>query len=360
MITIGSGLLSIGGNAVTSEAPASTSPVSVSAEPVIQMFQGLQVTAIVRAGIQLGIFDQIANGKHQASSIAAAVGADERGTRILLDALAALGLLKRNDNYRLTPLADTFLVSSKPSYLGSFVDIQAHSRTWTAYERLAEAVRHGGTVLDQHAETPEWVFWETFAPSSLGVAAPASHVLTELLQGWAGQRESLEVLDIACGSGLYSLTLAAQHPIAQTTLLDWANVLARTKDNVERLGLRERTHFIDGDMFKVRLGGPYDLIIAGHIFHHFSERRCLELMRRLAEVLKPDGRLVIHEFISEPPPTDNPLPYLFSVTMLAQSREGEAHSIDTYRQLLHEAGFSPPNVHESQVMPSHFLITERA
>ncbi|MBV9029950.1 MAG: methyltransferase domain-containing protein [Pseudonocardiales bacterium] len=318
------------------------------------------MTAIIRAGVQLGVFDQIATGRDQAGSIAAAIDADERGTRILLDALAALGLLDTAEGYRLTPLADAFLVTSRPGYLGGMVNISAAPWTWTAYSHLAEAVRHGGTVLDHHAETPGHEFWEAFAPSSTGMAAPASRRLSELLRGWAAQRENLEILDIACGSGLYSLTLAAQHPTARATLLDWANVLELTQDNVEALGLRERTSFIEGDVFEVALGGPYDVIIASHILHHFSEQRCRELMSRLVTALKPDGRLVVHEFASGPCPADDPSPYLFSIVMLTWSREGEAHMLDTYRRLLHDAGFSPPEVHANQGMPTRFLIAERA
>jgi len=344
---------------VIDEGPTATPPASVSPEPLMQMIQGLQVTAILRAAVQLGVFDQIANGNDQASSIAVEIGADERGTRILLDALAALGLLDSINGYRLTPLADTFLVTSRPSYLGGMTNILAGPWTWTAYQRLGEAVRHGGTIMPEHAETPGWEFWETFAPSSTGIAGPGAQVLVQLLQGWSGQRENLEILDVACGSGLYSLTLAAQHPTARATLLDWANVLERTKDNVDRLGLRERSSFIDGDVFEVELGGPYDVIIASHIFHHFSEQRCLELMRRLAAALKPDGRLVIHDFVSGARPADDPFPYLFSVIMLGSTRHGEAYSLDTYRRLMHEAALSPPEVPQSQGMPSHLLISGR-
>jgi C-methyltransferase len=110
-------------------------------------------------------------------------------------------------------------------------------------------------------------------------------------------------------------------------------------------------------MFQVPLGGPYDLIIASHVFHHFSEQRCLELLRRLAEVLKPDGRLVIQDFVSGPQPAQAPFPYLFSVRMLTWTREGQAHSLDTYRKLLQEAGFFEPAVHASQALPSQVLIT---
>jgi ubiquinone/menaquinone biosynthesis C-methylase UbiE len=333
----------------------------VSPEPLMQMLNGLQVTAILQAGLQLGVFEQIAAGTNQADTVATAIDADERGTRILLDALTALELLHRDgENYRLSPLADAFLVSSRPSYLGGAVDIFAPPWAWSSHARLAEVVRHGGTILAEHAETPEHAFWETFAPSSVALAGPAGQMVVELLREWVGRRDQLKILDVACGSGLVSLPLTAQHPRAHTTLLDWANVLELTKDNIARLGLHERTNLIEGDMFQVPLGGPYDLIIASHVFHHFSEQRCLELMRRLAEALKPDGRLVIQDFVAGPQPAQAPFPYLFSVRMLTWTREGQSYSLDTYRRLLQQAGFSEPEAHSSQELPSQVLITGHA
>jgi C-methyltransferase len=109
-------------------------------------------------------------------------------------------------------------------------------------------------------------------------------------------------------------------------------------------------------MFQVPLRGPYDLIIASHVFHHFSEARCVELMRRLAAALKPDGRLVIQDFVSGPQPAQAPFPYLFSIRMLTWTREGQAYSLDTYQRLLHAAGFSAPDVHASDALPSQVLI----
>ena len=347
--------------APTTTSPAATPPAALSPEPLLQMAHGLEVTAILQAGVQLRVFDHIAAGKDQAGAIAAAIDADERGTRILLDALAALGLLERDNGYRLSPLADAFLVTGRPSYLGGLLDIFAPPWAWTSHQRLAEVVRHGGTMLEQHAETPEHEFWETFAPSSVGLALPNAQVLAELLRDWSRERESLQILDVACGSGLLSLTLAAEHPTARATLLDWANVLPRTRDNVDRLGLHERTSFIQGDVFTEPLRGPYDLILASHIFHHFSEERCLTLLRRLSEVLEPDGRLVIQDFVSGLlPPPEAPFPYLFSVRMLTWTREGEAYSLDTYARLLQEAGFSAPELHTNQGMPSSFLTAGRA
>jgi len=345
---------------MTSETLHADPAAAPSPEPLLQMIQGLEVTAILQAGVQLRVFDHVAEGKIRSSSIAAAIDADERGTRILLDALAALRLLERDDGtYRLSPMADAFLVTGRPTYMGGLLDIFAPDWVWTSHQRLAEVVRRGGTLLEQHAETPGHVFWETFAPSSTALAVLGGQAVADLVEKWSPERESVEILDVACGSGLLSLTVAARHPGARTTLLDWANVLSRTADNVDRLGLRERTAFIDGDVFTVPLGGPYDLVIASHLFHHFSEQRCLALMRRLAEVLKPNGRLVIQDFVSGLPPAEVPFPYLFSVRMLTWTREGESHSIDVYERLLRQAGFSAPEAHSVEGMPSQFLVADR-
>jgi C-methyltransferase len=341
-------------------ATQATEAPTVSPEPLMQMMQGLQATAILQAGVQLGVFDQIAAGKHDAASIAGAIGADERGVRILLDALAVLGLVEANGGYQLAPLADSFLVTDRPAYLGGMVSILAGEWAWTGYPRLADAVRAGKTVLDQDADTPGHSFWETFARSSTGVAATASALLAELLAPWAGRREQLDILDVACGSGLYSLTLAGQQDHARVTLLDWPNVLEITRGTAERLGLGERTSSIEGDVFEVPLGGPYDLVIASHIFHHFSAERCLALMRRLADALKPGGKLAINEFTAEGErPADEPFPRLFSVIMLVWTQEGDAHPVGMYRRLLEQSGFGPPEVHEGRGMPSRFLIAER-
>lgn len=338
---------------------AVTAETALSPDPLMEMMQGLHVTAILQAGVQLGVFDALATGHDDVGTVSAAIGASERGTGILLDALAAIGLVETNGGYRLAPLADAFLVTGRPTYLGAFVNIIDGEWAWTGYPRLAEAVRAGRSVLEEDAETPELTFWETFARSSPGIATPASHALAEVLAPWAEKRATLDVLDVACGSGLYGLTIAERFPQARVTLLDWPNVLAITRETVERKGLLERTSFIEGDVFGVPLGGPYDLVVASHIFHHFREERCLELMRRLATALKPGGKLAINEFAPAGSVTEEPFPRLFSVIMLVFTQDGLAHPVETYQRLLAEAGFSPPELHQGSGMPSRFLIADR-
>jgi hypothetical protein len=46
--------------------------------------------------------------------------------------------------------------------------------------------------------------------------------------------------------------------------------------------------------------------------------------------------------------------------MLTWTREGQSHSLDTYRRLLQDAGLTAPEVHASQEMPSQILISGQA
>jgi ubiquinone/menaquinone biosynthesis C-methylase UbiE len=340
---------------------ASAPDQAITPEPVMQALQGYQVSGILKAGIELGVFDQLAEGQTEPSAIASSIDADERGTRILLDALAAVGLLEPDgDSYRLTPVADAFLVRERPSYLGGMANILGSDWEWDGFRRLGDAVRRGGTLLEEHAEEPGHSWWETFARSIGGMATPAAEALAQFLAPWAEKRQPLDVLDLACGNGKYSATLATANEHARITLLDWPNVLEITRGFIAEAGLAERASYIEGNMFEVPLDGPYDLVIASHVFHHFSEERCVELLERLAKALKPNGRIAIQDFLAAgTAPAEEPFPRLFSVLMLVWTREGEAYPLETYERMLEATGFASPEVHQAPGSPSRFLVAER-
>jgi C-methyltransferase len=340
--------------------PPASNGAPPSPEPVMNMLQGLQVAGILKGGIELGVFDQIAAGHREAEPIAAAVGADERATRILLDALVAIGVLSGRDGYDLSPAADAFLVRNRPAYIGGAADIFTGTWAWENYGRIADVVRNGGTLMEEDAETPGHDFWTTFASSSTGIATPTTQALAETLEPWAQERDELAVLDVACGSGLYGLAIASKHPTARLTLLDWSNVLELARGNVARFGLEDRTTYIDGDAFEADLGGPYDLIVVSHFFHHFSEDRCRAALERFAAALKQGGRIAINEFTAAAEsPADDPFPALFSVVMLAWTRDGSAYPVSDYEAWLADAGFAAPEIHDGRGMPSRMIIAER-
>src|SRR5262249_16857602 len=130
-------------------------------EAIMQLFQGAQATALMAAGIDLGIYGAIAGGARTADQIAAAIKAPARSTGMLADALSVIGLLAKKDGgYSLSPVAAEHLVPGKPMYMGDIAGIFANPMFWAAYGKMADAVRNDGTTMPEHAETPKHPFWE--------------------------------------------------------------------------------------------------------------------------------------------------------------------------------------------------------
>jgi SAM-dependent methyltransferase len=325
-----------------------------------EMMQAYKQTSLLRAAVELGVFDALAKAPADAAEVAGRIGTDVRGTRILLDALAAIRLLElEDDSLRLSSVAAKHLVRDRPGYLGGMVHVMSSDWEWDALRDLAAAVRAGGTVMDVHAETPEYEYWEDFASYAATVAEPTANRTADVLEPWAAGRKSLDVLDVACGHGIYGYTIAERFPSAKVWSLDWPNVLPLAEGHARRMGVRDRVGFIPGDMFATPLGGPYDLVLVTNVTHHFSQAKVTELFGRLRGALRPDGRLVIVGFVSgDDPPAIDPAPYLFSVLMLVWTHGGEAHSVATYNSALDAAGFGPASVHRTE-LPFRILVAER-
>ncbi len=325
------------------------------------MMLAYKQTAVLGAGIELGVFQALAGGPADAGTVAARLGADARGTRLLLNALAALGLLDvSGDAFVLTAGARAHLVPGDAGYIGDMAKVMASRWEWDALTSLPEAVRSGGTVLDQHAETPEYRYWQDFAAHAGAVAGPTAETAAATLRDWATGRPRLDVLDVACGHGLYGFTLARQQPQAVVWSLDWPTVLPVTRRHAGRLGVADRIREIPGDMFTVPLGGPYDVVMITNVLHHFSEERATQLLRRAAAVTAPDGKIVLVGFtLDDQPPALDPEPHLFSILMLVWTFQGEVHSVPAYRRMLATVGFDDAEVARVAHLPLRVIVASR-
>jgi len=329
---------------------------------VFEMLLAYKTTAVLSAGIELGIFDTVAAGASTPAEIAERQHLDPRGTTILLNALVALGLLKSDGlSYHLSAGIEDSLVRGRPGYVGDMAKVMASKWEWDALRDLPAAVRSGGTVASENAETPGYKYWEDFAAHASAVASPAADVLADALGPWAAERERLNVLDMACGHGLYGYTLARRQPHALIWSLDWANVLPFARKRAEAMGITARVAMIGGDVFEVPLGGPYDVVMITNVLHHFSERRATELLRRAAATLADDGKIALVGFtVGGGPPVQDAAAHLFSILMLIWTSEGEVHSAQAYERMLADAGFVNIRLHPVPGLPLRVIVADWA
>src|SRR5215470_16311420 len=128
---------------------------------VFQSLTGYQQTAAMRAAIDLNVFTAIGQGAKSPSALANETGASERGLRMLCDRLVVDRFLSKDgDGYALTPTASLFLDRRSSGYVGDAVRFLTNPTIVEAFSRLTEAVRRGGTALEQEGTvTPDASVW---------------------------------------------------------------------------------------------------------------------------------------------------------------------------------------------------------
>src|SRR5690606_37787840 len=150
----------------------------------------------------------------------------------------------------------------------------------------------------------------------------------------------IKVLDVAAGHGIFGVTVAKHFPNAEVYAVDWANVLTVATENAEKFGVAGRHHLIPDSAFEVDLGGGYDVILNTNFLHHFDKDTCEAFMRKVAENLKADDRVMTLEFTPNDDRVSPPPAALFALIMLAATPSGDAYTFAELRAIFEAAGFS--------------------
>jgi SAM-dependent methyltransferase len=310
----------------------------ISPAQVLDDLQGQWRTWTLAAGAELGLFDHIAAGRRSVAEIAAATGAAGRGVERLLDALAGLGYLrKKGDGYALCPVAQKFLVSSSEFYIQGLAAFAMHmSQSW---QRLAAVVRSGHPVVDVDTEERGRELFPALVkhifPQSFNAANAAVGALP------ARSRSAIRsILDVAAGSGAWSIAFARAIPAARVTALDFSEVLKITREFADRFGVGDRFDYLEGNLREIDFGrARYDLVILGQILHSEGGRRARALVRKSCAALNKAGLLLIADFIPNDRRTGPPRPLLFGLNMLLHTEQGEVFTMKQIRGWLAESGF---------------------
>jgi ubiquinone/menaquinone biosynthesis C-methylase UbiE len=148
------------------------------------------------------------------------------------------------------------------------------------------------------------------------------------------------ILDVAAGSGAWSLAFAEALPDARVTVIDYPEVTLITRQFAERFGVGDKYKYIEGNLREVDFGrNLYDLVILGHIIHSEGENWGKKLIKKSYTALKDGGLLLIAEIIPNDKRTGPLIPLVFSLNMLLHTEQGDVFTMREYREWLKKAGF---------------------
>ncbi len=325
---------------------------------LFRSFIAYQLTAALRAAIELDVFTAIGAGAGTAAELARRSGAAERGVRILADYLVVQGFLTKTDGrYGLAPIAASFLDRTSPVCLAPAIGFLASPLLLDTFAVLTASVRSGRSAAGERAFEPDHPMWVEFARAMAPIAGMTAEMLAIRLDAGGGGHG--KVLDIAAGHGLFGIALARHDPGARIVALDWPAVLAVAAENARAAGVAHRFSTPPGSALEVEFGDGYDTVLLTNFLHHFDPAGCEKILRKVHRALAPGGRAVTVEFVPDESRVAPPEAAGFALVMLATTPAGDAYTFAEFGRLFRYAGFTRSELHQLEPSPQQLIVSRK-
>ena len=204
-----------------------------SQEAIMGLSRAFMESRVLLTGAELDLFTLAAAAPLTAEQIAERIGAERRALTILLDALAAMGLLvKRDGSYQTEPSAARLLAADSPDSILPI--IQHNIDLWERWGRLT------GKVAGQ--QRPDRSM-RAFIGAMHAIARPLAARIVKLVDP-AGARR---LIDVGGGSGSYTLAFLEAVPQMRATIFDQPEVIEMARERVSAAGMLERVALVAGD-----------------------------------------------------------------------------------------------------------------
>jgi 2-polyprenyl-3-methyl-5-hydroxy-6-metoxy-1,4-benzoquinol methylase len=240
-------------------------------------------------------------------------------------------------NYALTEESAAFLVTGKPSYHGAFF-LLTKEPMLSSWSKLDEVVKSGRSVQHINREQEGPSFFLRFVEDIFPIHYPGAKVLARAL-GAQSELAPISVLDLAAGSGVWSIAIAQQSPQVRVTAVDWPQIIPVTKKVTARYGLTDRYTFVAGDLHSANFGQGHSIATLGHVLHSEGETRSRRLLNKTFDAIAPGGTIAIAELLVDTKRRVALPALIFAVNMLVNSDEGDTFSFDEIRGWLQDTGF---------------------
>lgn len=326
----------------TAQQPATELPLHAQ---LIQLGTGHWVSKLIYTAAKLDIAGKLADGPKSADEIAGPMGLHAMSLHRFMRTLAGFGILASagDRRYGLTPLGET-LKTGAPGSARSTILTFCGPTFVRAFDRITDSLETGGTgfeaefgmpIFDYFAEHPDEA--SMFSESMVGFHGGETPAVAAAYD--FSKFETIVDVGGATGNMLSAILNRFDGP--KGVLYDMAHVVADAPALLTASGIADRVTIESGSFFESVPAGGHAYIVS-HIIHDWSEEQCLTILGNIRRAMKPDGKLLIVEFVL--PEDDTPhLGKLADMIMLVVPG-GQERTPAEYDELLTKAGFKMTRV----------------
>jgi predicted O-methyltransferase YrrM len=254
---------------------------------------GFMATQALVAALDLNLFGLLRDGPATSRALADRTGVRADRLEMLLTALVALALLiKEGDSYENAPAATKYLDPESPEFFGEYIRLQVGRQVYPHALHIGAALR-GAPVNLYGAVAADPDEAARFSHSQhVGSLGPA-HLLARKIDLASPQ----VMLDVAGGSGAFTIALCRKHRNLYATILDFPSVVEVARHYVAEAGLQDRVGYIEGDALKAAWPVGQDVVLLSYLLSAVAKADIEALVHRAYASLKPGGTLIVHDFM---------------------------------------------------------------
>jgi cyclopropane fatty-acyl-phospholipid synthase-like methyltransferase len=315
--------------------------------------------AAVTVADEIGLFNQLKIKPLEIKELASKLAISTRATETLSNVIIGLGFLKKSDDeFSLTPAAETYLVSDQPFYWGFQLE---NLRKRSEHKRILDVIKSTDSLLafDGKSFTHMWedgditpAAAENFTHCMQAtIFAPA---VAAVKAGLFDRTQHL--LDMGGGSGCFSVAYVNEYPDRQTTVFELPVVCDVTKKYLEKFSVTEKVVLYPGNFFKDAWPRGCDGILFSQIFHDWSRDYCKQLIELAYQALEPDGHVFIHEMLLDEDKTKPLTTACFDLLMYINHRSQQFTKNELF-DLLNSVGFK--NLNETKTFGYFSIISAK-
>lgn len=301
---------------------------------------GFQKARILLTAAEIDIFTILSGQPLTVEEICAIHKFSLRGLTILLDALASMGLLKKNSigAYSVESPVRDLMDRNNP---GSFLPMALHrARMWRTWSNLTEIIRTGTSrdFIDKKKRTPEEM--EAFIGAMHSIGLEKARKLAQALD----LRPYRKMIDVGAASGTYIVSFLRQNDSLRATLFDLPEVIGMAKQKIESEGLSDRVDFVAGDYHRDSFPAGHDLALLSAVIHINSPEANRSLYSRLLRAMVSGGTILIRDFFLDETRTKPAQGAIFAVNMLVATTAGNSYTVKEVFEDLVSCGFIEPRL----------------
>jgi SAM-dependent methyltransferase len=303
-------------------------------EDILQIAQAFMECRILHSAAELNLFTILSSQPMSAQQVADAISGDARALSVLLDALAAMGLLIKDGCMYVCGLPVAALLSDKSPQ--TLLPMVLHMASlWKRWSRLTDIAKG----LDEARDEFEFVR----NPGELRACIAAMHSsgapMAKKIAAAVDPGGARQLLDVGGGSGTYAIAFLRTSPDMKATLFDLPDVIEMARARLLEEGLLDRVTLVSGSYIMQELPGGHDLALLSAIIHSNSPEENLDLYRKIFRALKSGGRILIRDHVMNHDRTYPRAGALFAVNMLVGTSGGGTYTYEEIESGLAQAGF---------------------